>query len=138
MADPSNTTNPSRRLFLASAPAAALLAGHVAPLVIDPIFAAIERRRATDAAFAAAAAYADTAAANQEGREVTDEDRAAEDVAYDEDAEVLAALLATTPTTRAGMRALIEYVREYDTPFAEREASFRCLNALLSSPLLAA
>jgi len=103
----------------------------------DPIFAAIARHRAADAALGAASMRADDIAAKEEGREVTDADRAAHEAALAEDDAALEALLATDPTTLGGLRALVAHFVKTEGDLASDDPSYRCLETLLRSPLLA-
>ena len=111
------TTNTTRRAVmagLAAAPVAGLpaIAGAVAGN--DPIFAAIERHKAAWSAFLPTCDLTDEVRAKKEGREVTQTDRAAHEAAGDAEIEALEALVETAPTTKAGARATIEWLNEYD------------------------
>lgn len=103
MADSQHNINTSRRRFLASAPAAALLAGSVA--LPDPIFAAIhEHRRLVDDA-------------NERG--TSDEEayrRSSAECEYLRDV-----LLDVEPTTLAGACALLIYIVDDAEPFKDSD-----------------
>ena len=111
---------PSSRLFPAlSAQAASIFGalGVVPPAgSADPVFAAIERHKATVLAFTA-----------------TEEDTEAEEVASAEESEALADFLETVPLTAAGIRAALEYVVATDFAYHAKDLA----PTLLKSPLLA-
>ena len=116
----SETAKSSRRLFPASSAQAASIFGALgvanAALSVDPVFAAIERHKATILAFTA-----------------TEEDTEAAEAAADEESEALADFLETVPLTIAGIKAALEYAVGGDFSY-ELE---RLVPALLQSPLLA-
>ena len=88
----SETAKPSRRLFLAAGPAAAVfgaLALSAALPSVDPIFAAIERHKAAWDAFGEAGPAADKNPAKQQGRVVTQSDCDALDAASEFEREAL-------------------------------------------------
>ena len=104
----SETAKPSRRLFLAAGPAAAVfgaLALSAALPSVDPIFAAIERHKAAWDAFGEAGPAADNILAKQQGRVVTQSDCDALDAASEFEREVFGEMLDTSPTTLPGLRA---------------------------------
>lgn len=134
MATHSDTTTPSRRLFIAAGPASAVFAalGVAAAIpVLDPVFAAIERHKSAWDAFDAACSLTDNALARQQGREVTKADEAAFERANVAEQEALDGLMSTSPTTLAGMRAALEYAKPDD------DSCIRVVATLLASPLLA-
>jgi hypothetical protein len=77
----------------------------------------------------------DEVLAKQQGREVTQADRAAHEAADDAETEALEALLGTVPQTRAGARAVVEYLIEFDSG-CEPRTSGQYLQTLLRSPVL--
>ncbi len=101
---------------------------------VDPVFAAIERHKAAEAAFVATLNPADTIWARQHGREVADSDLSARDAASLASDDMLSELLETVPTSPAGARAALEYLVAYDDGY--HLGSFA--PTLLKSPLLAA
>ena len=136
-------TQPISRRALAAGLALAPIAGlpalaGAAPTVphADPIIAAIARHRELWLAFEVACNRTDSVLADEQGREVTQED---EDVyAETRDAEEIAMdnLLATPPTTKAGARAALEYLLHYDRG-CEPRAVGAFAATLLRSPILA-
>jgi hypothetical protein len=80
----------------------------------DPIFVAIERHKMMYRQLDAACGRSDEAEARAEGRAVTDEDRLACEVAHQNETEALEALAKTAPTTKAGLRAAIDYIAKMD------------------------
>jgi hypothetical protein len=127
----------SRRAFLATAPAAALLAAYGAVPIVDPIFAAIEQHARDWARYVDLSIRNDCVAAEQDGRTITQEDEAAFKAAGLTADESLAALKVTAPTTLAGMRAAIEHFVEFDKGCIPEDSGY-FLATLLRSPLLAA
>jgi hypothetical protein len=102
-------------------------------MVPDPIFAAIERHKLAAGAFEAACLRTDDVAAEEEGRQVTQEDEDAYELATEADKIAMMALLSTVPTTRAGARVAIEYVCSIDW-HGEQISAFAA--SLLKSQLL--
>jgi hypothetical protein len=100
---------------------------------VDPIFAAIERHRAAEAAFVATLNPADNIVAKEHGRKVTRADLDARNAAQADEDDILDELLATAPVSPAGMRAALEYLIDYDEGY--HLATFA--PTLLKSPLLA-
>lgn len=135
MADLSNSTSMPRRLFLASAPAAAFMLGRVQPP--DPIFAAIARHKAAWDAFGIACAATDEVLAKQQGRKITPADIAADEAAVEVERQALEDMIEVVPQTAAGMRAAIAHM-VYIERGCVPEMGGRFLTALLESPLLAA
>ena len=131
-------TNTTRRTILAglaAAPVAGLpaIAGAVAGN--DPIFAAIERHKAAWSAFLPTCDLTDEVLAKQQGREVSEADEAAHEAADDAESEALDALVETAPTTKAGARAAIEWLIEYNRGCEPRDIG-RFAMTLLRSPVL--
>ena len=125
-------------LALAAVPAAAF-ALTAAVDIADPIHAAIERHKQALAAFTEAIKRTDGVAARNEGREVTETEEAAEEATSATEQEAVGALLDTQPTTTKGLRALVSYVLEIERDLlSEDTPAYRCLEAILNSPLLAA
>jgi hypothetical protein len=87
-----------------------MAAGHIQ----DPIFAAIERHKTIYQRLDVACGRSDEAEARAEGRAVTDEDRLACEVAHQNETKALEALAKTAPTTKAGLRAAIDYIAKMD------------------------
>ena len=106
------TTTINRRAALAGALAAlpGLACGALAAPVADPVFAAIERHRGAWRRFEATCPLVDEVLAESEGRTVTAADEAEYEAANDAETVLLLALLSTAPQTRAGARALLEYL----------------------------
>jgi hypothetical protein len=141
MADSYNSTNPSRRAIIAAMPAAAIAGAAlaipaVAAAAIDPVFPALVRQQAAWDEFGRYCGAVDEVAAEQDGYEITDADRAAYETASDAETAACDALCATPPTTLAGLRAAIEWMLHYDRGFLP-DATDAFLVTLLSSPLLA-
>lgn len=128
-------SNLSRRLFLTTAPAAAVVAG-IPALTVDPIFAAIERHRAAEAICLDTVNPADIIWCNQNGVPLTPEAVAANDAANKAEYAALTALIATVPTTLAGVRAAVTYFVEFDEANVP-ETSGKFMRTLLRSPALA-
>lgn len=105
----------------------------VADAGADPIFAVIERHKLACGDFEAACLRTDDVAAEEEGRQVTQEDKDAYESAIEADKIAMMALLSTVPTTQAGARAAIEYVCSIDW-HGEQISAFAA--SLLKSPLL--
>jgi hypothetical protein len=103
----------------------------------DPIFAAIERHRAAFALYADLCARTDEAAAEQEGREITQVQREAFATAGVDETESRDALIATAPTTIAGLRTAIDHLVKFDSGCLPDTSGY-FLATLLKSPLLAA
>jgi hypothetical protein len=131
----SETAKPSRRLFLAAGPAAAVfgaLALSAGIPSVDPIFAAIERHKMALDAFCATLNPVDEIWAEQHGREITRADEDAYEAARAVEEGALDGLFSTPPTTLPGMRAVLEHVMRSDECCDGRIAE-----TLLKSPLLA-
>jgi hypothetical protein len=95
---------------------------------VDPIIAAIARHRESWQAFEAACHRTDSVLAEQQGREVTQDDEVtndAEEIALDN-------LLATPPTTKAGARAALEHLIKYDRGCVPRAVGAFAATLLLS------
>jgi hypothetical protein len=130
----------SRRAALglfASASAVAILpaAARAASLEIDPIFAAIKRHHAAWRAFDVACSRTDSVLAEQEGREITEADEAADAAANSAEQRAFEALLTLPPVTVPGVRAAINYFTEFETDLIPG-ATDTFLTALLASPVL--
>lgn len=109
--------------------------GSIAAALADPIFAAIERHLAAWKAVETLIPTIDVVAAEQKGREVTQADWDAYYRAWTLEDQSLDELLATAPTTFAGMRAAIEYLTGFeDCRLSDNVRPF--LLTLLKSPLL--
>jgi hypothetical protein len=106
------------------------------PVGADPIFAAIERHKATWTGYMDLSDRTDDVAAEEEGWRATQADREACDAASDAETECMDALLATVPMTAAGARAAIAYLVRFDDECMP-DMSGRFLATLLKSPLLA-
>jgi hypothetical protein len=139
----------SRRLFLAAGSARAVfgaltqavaqtadLTFQAANLPLDPIFAALERHRAAHRAFLPMCDLTDDVRAEREGREVTDADWAAYDVASAAETEALETLIDTPPTSKEGARAAIEWLADYDRGCQPSHVGQFAMT-LLRSPVLA-
>jgi hypothetical protein len=100
----------------------------------DPIFAAIERHRAAEARYGAAATLTDDVAAEQENRLITKRDRAEFEAAEQAEKEALTALLATMPLTSEGVLAAMRYIAEAAN--CEQDL-IKFLETLAKSPVLA-
>jgi hypothetical protein len=140
MADLSNSTHASRRLFLAAGPASAVFAalGVAAAIpALDPVFAAIERHRAAWDAYGVTCYRTDDVLAKQQGREVTQADEDAVEEAGEFERQAIADLIETPPQTTAGMRAAIAHLIAIEYGSVP-EMGGRFLPALLQSPLFAA
>ena len=98
----------------------------------DPIFTAIERHKVAEAAFGEGLKSTDEVRASEQGREVTQADRDACEVADQASEDVLAELLASVPVSAAGARAALEYLIDFDDGY--HLAAFA--PTLLKSPLL--
>ncbi|MGJ0535561.1 hypothetical protein [Methylocystis sp.] len=122
---------------LAAAPVAGLpaIASEI-PADADPIFAALERHKAAERAFIRTCDLTDEARAEQEGREVTEADEAAWDSAREVEEAALQALIDTAPTSKAGARAAIDWLADYDRGCALRHVGQFAMT-LLHSPVLA-
>ncbi len=120
---------PSRRAMLAGLAAAPVAA------IDDPIFAAIDRHKDAWRSFLPACNLTDEVLAEQQGREVTEADEAVYEAAGDAEIEALEALIETPPTTKAGARAAIEWLLEYNRGCAPRDVG-RFAVTLLRSPVL--
>ncbi|MFO1125122.1 MAG: hypothetical protein U1E25_07460 [Methylocystis sp.] len=130
------TTRRTVMAGVAAAPVAGLpaIAGAVAE--DDPIFAAIERHKAAWLAFLPTCDLTDIVLAKQQGRDITEFDEAAFDAANDAETEALEALIETEPTTKAGARAAIKWLLEYNRGCEPRDIG-RFAMTILRSPALA-
>ncbi len=131
----------SRRLFIATGSASAVFgalaqAAGAAPTQGDPIFAALERHKAAERAFIRTCDLTDRVRAEQEGREVTEADEAAWDLARGVEEAAVQALIETAPTSKAGARAAIEWLAYYDRGYEFRHVGQFAMTPLLS-PVLA-
>jgi hypothetical protein len=99
---------------IATLPASAIAAADVTAEP-DPIFAAIERRRATIAAHKIAREHAAEEKSHDKktGRNFA-ESKKRERAAWNADTEAIRALFSTVPATLAGVLALVRYVAECD------------------------
>jgi hypothetical protein len=129
--------NSSRRLFLAAGTAAALCASlkGAAALGVDPIFAAIKHHNEAWRAFDDTCSRADNALARNEGREVTEADKAAVEAVNAAEQSAFEDLITLSPVTVPGMRAAINYFTEFETDCIPG-ATDKFLTALLASPVL--
>ena len=137
----SETAKPSRRLFLAAGPAAAVFGAldiaATAPvrpdLTLDhePILAAIARHQAAEVAFTDTLRPVDRVAARLEGREVTQADTQAFEAAHAAEEEAIEALLETVPLTWLGVRCALAYLVEMQDGYHLRDF----IPTLLESPV---
>jgi hypothetical protein len=81
----------------------------------DPIFPAIDRHKMLHQRFEDICRRTDEAAAEREGRVVTDEDRSEWKFADRIEQDALQALVETKPATRAGVKAAIEYLSQVES-----------------------
>jgi hypothetical protein len=102
----------------------------------DPIIAAIARHKESWEAFEAACHRTDSVLAEQQGREVTQEDEDVYEATNDAEEIALDNLLATPPTTKAGARAALEHLIHYDRGCVPRAVGAFAATLLLS-PVLA-
>jgi hypothetical protein len=102
--------------LLAGLPASAVVGAMAAATSLDPdpIFGAITRHKMAEHLYVQASDRTDTVRARKEGREVTDDDQVAHDVATKGEQATRAALLDTVPQTLAGARLGLEYVASID------------------------
>ena len=105
-------------------------------LSVDPIFAAIERHKAAEAAYVAAMDPAEEAWCRQRGLECTPAAVAAHDAASKAANAAMEALIETVPTTLAGVRAALAYPPIFDGHNVP-ETSERFRRTLLRSAALA-
>ncbi len=114
--------------------------GALASTPADPAFAAIARHRAAQAAVIAAQDILDAVETAQAGRHARAAASAAARAADREETAALRDLIATAPTTVAGVRAMLEYERDfvgsYVEPFVARLET-RMTATVLRSPVLA-
>jgi hypothetical protein len=104
----------------------------------DPIFPAIAEHRRLEAAFGDTCSLIDAVSAREEGRTITTADHERFERAEEAADEALEVLLATTPTTVAGIRAMLTYLfdpRKFAWLDDDRERA--CIAAVLRSPVLA-
>jgi len=109
--------NLSRRSILKGVPIAAVATSAVFPTAseVDPIFAAIDRHKEAYKAYF-------------KREDLTDEEAEAETLACEE-------LLATVPTSKEGIRAVLEWLVKYDAGMVP-ETCGKFLPTLLKSPAL--
>jgi hypothetical protein len=118
-------------------PTAGLAATAALATTADPIFAAIERHRASYLRFLASINAADEVLAKKQGRTVTAAEEAENDDALHAEIELFLALLATPPQTKAGAQALIRYVSRSQFDIGNVDHALEALfAALLRSPLI--
>jgi hypothetical protein len=103
----------------------------------DPVFEAIENHRRAYLRFDRATGATDDFEARREGRFVTDADELEYDLACAAEDEALAHLKATLPTSVAGARALLQYIRYrgVNRGFTESASAILLTNLLHSPPL---
>lgn len=128
----------SRRLFLAAGSAATVFgaltqAVNATPAGIDPIFAAIERHRAAWRALSTAQDNFDEALRNGSS---TEDVSARCSAAEEEEFQALNALSGTSPMTKEGTRAALEYLEQFHRDGVFEEIAVFCAS-LLRSPVLA-
>ena len=122
---------------------AAFAASHAAKAALpalpaaDPVFAAIERHKVAWARLDGACTLTDEVLARQQGRTITPADEAENSAANDDETAAFFAVISAVPQSRAGARALIEYVRRLDDLTAIDEALPTFLATLLRSTLIA-
>jgi len=133
----------SRRAMLGRTAAAALTTPLAAAAIAhagepDPIFPAIDRHRRLEVAFGDTCKLTDKVAAQEEGRTITPADYEIFERAEDAADEALEVLIATTPTTVAGVRAMLTYVFDHRIfGWQDEERDDACLASILRSPVLA-
>jgi hypothetical protein len=104
----------------------------------DPIFPAIAKHRRLETAFGDACSLTDEVAAQESSRTITAADHEMHSRAEEAADEALEVLLATSPTTVAGIRAMLIYLfdrRKFGWLDEDREQA--CIAAVLRSPVLA-
>lgn len=132
-----------RRAFLRQLAAASALTIPVAAAAVafadrDPVFAAIKNHRHLDAVFGEACKLTDEVAAKLEGRIITAAGQEIFDAAESAADEALEVLLATVPTTVAGIRAMLTYVFDKSVfGWQDKDHNQACMAAVLRSPVLA-
>lgn len=129
------TTRRAVMAGLAAAPAAGIPAIAGAGADADPIFAAIERHQAAWRAFLPMCDLTDEVLAKAKGRVVTEADEAAWEAACDVEEAALERLIETTPTSKAGARAAIEWLAYYDRGCEPRRLGLFAMTLLLSPVL---
>ena len=80
----------------------------------DPVIAVLQRHKAVWVAADAPSPSVDDVLAKRKGRKASQVDRDAHERASSREAEALDELLATPPTTAAGLRAAIEHLVSFD------------------------
>jgi hypothetical protein len=104
----------------------------------DPIFPAIAEHRRLEAAFGDTCSLTDEVAAQESGRTITAAHHEIHGRAEEAADEALEVLLATTPTTVAGIRAMLIYLfdrRKFG--WLDKDCDRACIAAVLRSPVLA-
>jgi hypothetical protein len=102
----------------------------------DPVIEAIENHRRAHLRLDRATWAADDVVARQEGRSVTDADELEWDCALAAEEEALARLKVILPTTPAGARALLQYIRyRGDRCWPEATTAILLTNVMHSAPL---
>lgn len=102
----------------------------------DPVYELMARHRILFEIIGECGGLIDEVLARKQGRTITDADRGIFNAAFEAEERAMAELTATTPTTKAGARAAIDYIADYDAGFAEDHAA-KFLRTLKLSPLLA-
>ena len=125
-------------IIAAGAMLAAPRIAKAADMEADPVFAAIEHYRAARERFGDAVNITDEVLARQQGRVITAADEAEYRTASDAEVSGFLTVLSTPPQTKAGARAMREYVSQFDLDMEIGEAALPALlGALLRSPLIA-
>jgi hypothetical protein len=142
--DDAETVKPTRRLFLAAGPAAAVFgalgAAAAAPAMADltldqePILAAIARHKAAEAALTVTLNPVDEVYARLHGREITQADLDAHEAASAGEEAAGEDLLETVPVSWLGVQCALAYLAEFEDGFHLRDF----IPTLLESPLFAA
>lgn len=103
----------------------------------DPILEVIELHRRAFARFGRACRTTDDIVAKQEHRIVDDSDWAEWELANEAETEALDRLTAIVPTTAAGIRALLDYLRTHGLKRTwQEETSAVLLSNIMRAPLL--
>jgi hypothetical protein len=130
---------PTRRAALYALTGASALAipaiNALAAATPDPVFPAIQRHQAACKAVAVWLPAIDEVAVARKGHEVSQADREAFERTMAFEDQSFLELLATSPTSLAGMRAAIEYMLAFEDGFLS-ESARPFLATLLKSPLL--
>jgi hypothetical protein len=122
------------RLAAAGAVVAALPVTTDAAPAADGTFVAIERHRAANAAFTASLNAVDEVWARQNGYTTTQADRDAYEAATESERQSLDDLVATIPTTIAGVGAVLAYLNQLDGGYYLKDA----VPTILTSPVFSA